>query len=148
MSQTASALKKRVRSRAQMLGTTVRALLTGAGLGHDLLHKTRDHHVLTLERLAAACSWTLPELLGFSIRTDLKLAHQAFATARNVQRQLPPDAHTDDILIEIYAHIYDALNELRAAGENIDQTVLHHYEQMLSRTWLTWAMRGDPDKIS
>lgn len=124
MTRTASALKKRVLSRAQTLGTTIRTLLAEAGLGHDLLDEpTRDHHVITLERLARACSWTLPELLGFSIRTDLDLARQAFATARNVQQHLPPDAQTDDILIEIYAHIYDALNELRAAGENIDHTV-------------------------
>ena len=135
-------LKQRVRARARSLGTSIRALLAEAALGHDLLDQNppQGHRLETLRRLAAACGWSLPELLGVNIRIDLGLARQTFASARKVQRRLPRDVQSDPLLVEIFAYIYDALIELRCQNEPIDAATLKHYEQILVRTWLTWAM--------
>ena len=77
-------LKARVAARAVELKTSVPQLLINAGLDRTTLagDRTTGRRIDTLERIATACGWTLPELLGFSFKveydtltTSARLAH-------------------------------------------------------------------------
>jgi hypothetical protein len=129
------AFRVRLNARAAELGKPLRQLLIEGGLGHDTVDKipTGSRKVSTLEKIAVAVGWTLPEVMGFSapLGLSVELSEKAFAVAERVLERAPIEAQTRQTLILLHARLYDALAVRVREGRPADDEILLAYEEML-----------------
>jgi hypothetical protein len=131
------ALRARLEARAAELGDKpLRQLLIEGGLGHDTLDKvpSGSRQVSTLEKMAAAVDWTLPEVMGFGVFTGLsaELSEKAFVVAERVLERAPAEVRTRQNLILLHARVYNALAARERDGRPVDDEILAAFEEMLA----------------
>lgn len=137
--------RQRLGARAKELGVPLRQLLAEAGMSHDTIDKTpvSGRRIDTLERCAAACHWSLAEMMGHDVlsRISIELLVTAFQAAQRVLYRLPKHAETEHRLVELQAHIYDALAAREREGRRVDAEIVRAFEDMLVATWADEAPR-------
>jgi hypothetical protein len=131
--------RKRIEGRAEEFGAPLRKLLADAGIAHDTIDKvpTSGRRIDTLERIAAALRWTLPDVMGFNMlgRISRELSAKAFVSAERVLAHLSSDAQTRENLVQLHADIYDALAARHRAGRPFDDETLRAWEEILIASW-------------
>jgi hypothetical protein len=136
MNWSEEAFRARLDARADELGRPLRQLLIEGGLGHDTVEKipANSRLVSTLEKIAAAVGWTLPEVMGFGVLTGLsvELSEMAWDAAERVLERAPAEARTRRTLVMLHARLYDALAARQRDGRPIDDEILAAYEEMLA----------------
>jgi hypothetical protein len=135
MSWSEEAFRARLDARAEELGRPLRQLLIEGGVGHDTVEKipANSRMISTLEKIAAAVGWTLPEVMGFGVLAGLsiELSEKAFLIAERVLERAPAELRTRRTLVMLHARLYDALAARQRDGRPIDDEILAAYEEML-----------------
>jgi hypothetical protein len=135
MTWSEEAFRARLDARADELGKPLRQLLIEGGLGHDTVDKVpaNSRLVSTLEKIAAAVGWTLPEVMGFSVLAGLSvgLSEKALEVAERVIALAPVEAQTRHNLVVLHARLYDAAVARVRDGRRVDAETWVAYEEML-----------------
>lgn len=135
MTWSEEAFRARLDARAAELGKPLRQLLIDGGLGHDTVDKipTNSRLVSTLEKIATAVGWTLPEVMGLGVLAGLsvELSEKAFVIAERVLERAPAEVRTRQTLIRLHARLYDAMAARERDGRPVDDEILLAYEEML-----------------
>ncbi|HSR76410.1 MAG TPA: hypothetical protein VLN57_07465 [Xanthobacteraceae bacterium] len=134
----------RVAKRCKQLGRSQRAVLKDAKLAHDFLHVVPAHsrRVDTLEKIAKALDWSLPEVMGLELigQADVELMIKTVYVARKVVSYLfEPNAELE---AQILTSIYNILLDRQHAGQPIDQPILDLIAEMMTKREATAAARA------
>ena len=133
-------IRERLRRRASERGISLTRLFQETGVGHNFMSYTGSPRVDSLDKLAKALNWTLPELLGCRTAVDVEISTLAFRGADDMRERLPPWARTPDNYIQAHATIYDLLiarqNEGRLPTDTARRVeILRDYVELLARAW-------------
>jgi hypothetical protein len=128
--------RRRVTDRAKQLGKSVRQVLSEAGMAHDTLKApSGGRRIDTMERLARALDWSLPDIMGFPPRRVTKdLLGMAVQIARRALRYVQ---HDDDVLYDVVAHVYNVLADRQRAGQPIDDQATSSLAAYIAEQWRT-----------
>jgi hypothetical protein len=128
--------RRRVTERAKQIGKSVRQVLSEAGMAHDTLKvPSGGRRIDTLDRLAAALDWTLPEIMGFTPeRVTKDLLMRSAQIARRALRYVQYD---DDVLYDVAAHVYNVLADRQRAGQPIDEQATSSLAAYIAEQWRT-----------
>ena len=135
-------IRARVESRAAELGRSVRSVLIEAGVSRDILYRERSdsHKVDTLQKIAAALGWSLPQIMGFdvlgSIPRDILAA--ALRVANGALRNID---YTEDDFIDALLVAQNLLLKRRYMGAATDDAMLATLEQTIAEAYAAAAQR-------
>jgi|HubBroStandDraft_6_1064221.scaffolds.fasta_scaffold222646_2 hypothetical protein len=139
------AFRARVKLRARQLGLSLGELLGRADVAVDLLRKpprTYGRSILTIEKIADACGWTLAQAIGADdpgqtgvSRTDPARIHLALIAAdRTIGGNLAPGPERWAVLADLAGYAYDLLSDWSSSGADLDErTALAMVEASLRR---------------
>jgi hypothetical protein len=129
--------RARIVARAAELGISLAGLLEAAGVSREVFYKVpiSGRRIDTLEKIAAACNWTLAEVMGLEERPSVELMELALASARRVMAGLPKWARTEQLFAHALTYLYDELVGLRRTGVSPTAEHLKACERILIHAW-------------
>ena len=103
--------------RARELGRPLSTLLRNAGFSEDLVRKrpSAGRRLDSLEKIATALNWTLPQLLGIvdggrrAVELDPKTLRTALLLADRILRTTQPASDRKELLAELVSEAYGAI---------------------------------------
>lgn len=131
-------VRARVERRAAELNRSVRSVLIEAGLSLDILYRERDrsHKIDTLQKLAGALGWSLPQILGFDVlAVPPDLVAAALRCVQRALQPLPATPGTETVFVEAFTAALNTLLQHRFEGRAIDENMLATLETTLAQVW-------------
>jgi hypothetical protein len=139
------AFRARVEQRAQQLGLSVAELLGRADVAVDLLRKTPRTYgrsILTIEKIADACGWTLAQAIGaddpgktgISGTDPVRIRLAIIAADRTIGGNIASGPERLAALADLAGYAYDLLSDWSSSGAELDErTALGMVEASLRR---------------
>lgn len=129
--------RARVVARAAELGMTLAGLLEKAGVSREVFYKVpvNGRRIDTLEKIGAACNWTLAEVMGLTERPSVELMGLAVASAQRVIAGLPKWARTEQLFVDALTYLYDEVLSVRRTGVSPTAEHLAACERILIHAW-------------
>jgi hypothetical protein len=141
--------RDRVTARAAELGDTVNALLERAGI-MEAFRKTpvSGRRVDTLEKIAEALDWTLPDVMGHVMSIDFDLLLMAYLDAVHLVVPFLPRSVRDDpaIFTRALGLLYEEYVDCVRKGDELDEKYRAACARMLVR--LLEGRASEPSKTA